>query len=81
MSAESLVAEARSQVDDVDLGPVHAWKRANPGGLAVGTMPIYVPRPLIEAVGALPVAIFGYSSLITILWCKFWCKFLILVYE
>ncbi len=67
MSAESLVAEARSQVDDVDLGPVHAWKRANPGGLAVGTMPIYVPRPLIEAVGALPVAIFGGGDQVDII--------------
>ena len=36
-----------------------AWKEKNPGGLAVGHMPVYVPRPLLEAIHCLPVAIFG----------------------
>jgi benzoyl-CoA reductase subunit C len=38
---------------------VRAWKAAHPGGLAVGYMPIYVPRPLFEAIGCLPVGVFG----------------------
>jgi benzoyl-CoA reductase subunit C len=50
---------ARELVEDVGLQHVHDWKAAHPGGLAIGYMPIYVPRPLFEAMGCLPVAIFG----------------------
>ena len=39
--------------------PVKAWKDAHPGQLAIGHLPVYVPRPLLEALGVLPVAIFG----------------------
>lgn len=57
--AANVLAEARSLSEDLELGCVRRWKAANPGRLAVGYMPIYVPRPLLEAVGALPVAVFG----------------------
>jgi benzoyl-CoA reductase subunit C len=40
------------------LTAVREWKRGNPGP-AIGYMPIYVPRELLHAQGALPVAILG----------------------
>jgi benzoyl-CoA reductase subunit C len=57
-AAEAL-AGARELVDDLTFGHVRAWKDAHPGALAVGHLPIYVPRPLFEAMGCLPVSIFG----------------------
>jgi benzoyl-CoA reductase subunit C len=55
----ALLDRARALVDDRSLQQVRAWKAQHPGALAIGHMPIYVPRPLIEALGCLPVAIFG----------------------
>jgi benzoyl-CoA reductase subunit C len=50
---------ARALVEDRALQHVREWKAAHPGALAIGYMPIYAPRPLLEAMGCLPVAIFG----------------------
>jgi benzoyl-CoA reductase subunit C len=50
---------ARALVEDRALQHVREWKAARPGALAIGYMPIYAPRPLLEAMGCLPVAIFG----------------------
>jgi benzoyl-CoA reductase subunit C len=58
-AAEEILEYARGLVEDRALSAVKAWKVAHPGGLAIGHMPIYVPRPLFEAVGCLPVAVFG----------------------
>lgn len=55
----ALFGRARMLVEDRGLDHVRAWKDAHPGALAVGHLPIYVPRPLFEALGCLPVAIFG----------------------
>jgi benzoyl-CoA reductase subunit C len=55
----TVLARARRLVDDRTLAHVADWKAHHPGGLAVGYLPIYVPRPLLEAIGCLPVAIFG----------------------
>ncbi len=57
--AAPIFERARALVDDYTLGAVKAWKAAHPGALAVGHMPVYTPRPLIEATGSLPVAVFG----------------------
>lgn len=54
-----MLEQARALIDDKALPDVAAWKAANPGGLAIGYMPVYVPRPMFEAIGCLPVAIFG----------------------
>jgi benzoyl-CoA reductase subunit C len=54
----SLVERADEIVRDYRLGVVRAWK-ARTGGLAVGYLPIYVPRELLHAQGALPVALLG----------------------
>jgi len=56
---QALVASAQARWEDLDLGAVKAWKAAHPGRLAVGYLPIYAPRPLLEAIGCLPVAVFG----------------------
>jgi benzoyl-CoA reductase subunit C len=50
---------SRALVTDRSLEHVRAWKDRHPGALAVGYLPIYVPRPLLEAIGCLPVAVFG----------------------
>jgi benzoyl-CoA reductase subunit C len=55
----AVLERCQALVEDPSLGAVHDWKRRNPEGLAVGYMPIYVPQPLLEAIGCLPVAIFG----------------------
>lgn len=57
--AGDLLARARTLVEDLSFTAVREWKERHPGALAIGHMPIYAPRPLIEAVGALPVAVFG----------------------
>jgi len=54
-----LLERCRRLVDDLSFEAVRRWKEDNPGSLAVGYMPIYVPRPLVEAQGCLPVALFG----------------------
>jgi len=57
--ASSVLDEARALVDDLSLATVRQWKAEHPGALAIGYMPIYVPRPFLEAMGCLPVAVFG----------------------
>lgn len=57
--AASVLDRAHALVEDRALRCVAEWKAAHPGGLAIGHMPIYAPRPLLEAIGCLPVAIFG----------------------
>lgn len=53
-----LVARADGLFRDQSLDAVKAWK-ARTGGLAVGFLPIYVPRELLHAVGVLPVGLMG----------------------
>lgn len=57
--AASVLSLARTLVDDLALESVQRWRERHPGGLAIGYLPIYAPRPLIEALGGLPVALFG----------------------
>jgi benzoyl-CoA reductase subunit C len=54
----TLVAAADARFRDQALDAVRAWK-ANTGGLAVGFLPIYVPRELLHAQGVLPVGLMG----------------------
>ncbi len=65
--ASQILAQARTMMDDLHLGPVQRWKAANPDGLAIGYMPVYVPRPLFEAIGCLPVTIFGGGDQVDII--------------
>jgi len=54
----SLVARAEALYRDNTLPSVRAWKERT-GGLAIGFMPIYVPRELLHAQGVLPVGLMG----------------------
>lgn len=67
MSHETILETARELVNDLDFGEVRRWKSRNEGHLAIGYMPIYIPRPLLEAIGVLPVAIFGGGDQIDII--------------
>jgi benzoyl-CoA reductase subunit C len=53
-----LVRSAEETFRDYRLTGVRAWK-ARTGGLAVGYLPIYVPRELLHAQGVLPVGLMG----------------------
>jgi len=65
--AAPLLDRCRGLVDDLSMGAVKSWKEEHPGALAVGYLPIYVPRPLIEAQGCLPVAVFGGGDQVEII--------------
>lgn len=54
----AIAAEAEALCRDYRLESVRRWKQRT-GGLAIGYMPIYVPRELLEAQGVLPVGILG----------------------
>lgn len=62
-----ILERALALAEDHTFAAVRAWKDAHPGSLAIGHMPIYAPRPLVEAMGALPVAVFGAGSQIDII--------------
>ncbi len=57
--AAPVLDRATELLDDLNFESVKEWKAKNPGGLAIGTLPVYVPRPLLTAMGCLPVSIFG----------------------
>ena len=65
--ARPVLAEAEKLAEDFALDGVRRWKEDNPGRLAVGHMPVYTPRPLLEALGILPVALFGGGDQIDII--------------
>lgn len=54
----ALVAHADALFRDQALAAVREWKTRT-GGLAVGFLPIYVPRELLHAQGVLPVGLMG----------------------
>lgn len=55
---EEIAAAADALARDYRLQAVRDWKEET-GGLAIGFMPIYVPRELLHAQGALPVGLMG----------------------
>ena len=57
-SAETIARKAEDLYRDYRLGRVRRWKEET-GGLAIGYMPIYVPRELFHSQGVLPVGIMG----------------------
>jgi bcr-type benzoyl-CoA reductase subunit C len=58
LALEELVARAESLFRDYKLPAAAEWKKEHAGPV-IGYMPIYVPRELLHAQGALPVAILG----------------------
>ncbi|MFQ5655781.1 MAG: benzoyl-CoA reductase subunit C, partial [Planctomycetota bacterium] len=59
---KALLGRAEAIYRDTSLGSVREWKVAS-GGLAIGFMPIYVPRELLHSQGVLPVGIVGGGDL------------------
>ena len=59
---QQLVTQGEELMRDTSFPTVHAWK-ARTGGIAVGFMPIYVPRELLHAQGVLPVGIMGSGDI------------------
>jgi benzoyl-CoA reductase subunit C len=55
---QEIVDRAERIYRDVGLESVREWKRAT-GGLAVGYLPIWAPRELLDAQGVLPVGLMG----------------------
>ena len=54
----ALVARAEHLCRDYSFASVRAWKKET-GGVAIGYMPVYVPRELLWAQNALPVGLLG----------------------
>ncbi len=67
MQVEAIVEHAERLYGDMTLGSVRAWKEANPGRPAIGHLPVYVPRELLHAAGALPVALLGGGDMVDII--------------
>jgi benzoyl-CoA reductase subunit C len=63
---DAIVARAETLYRDLELLEVREWKKRNPGGLAIGFMPIYIPREIVHAAGMLPVGIMGGGDAIDI---------------
>lgn len=56
--AQRIVERAESLLHDLSFAAVGEWKQRH-GGLAIGYMPVYVPRELLHAQGCLPVGVLG----------------------
>ncbi len=59
LDAETILARCERLYGDTTLGEVRAWKKAHPGRPAIGHLPVYVPREVLHAAGALPVGLAG----------------------
>lgn len=62
-----LLRKAEEIADDLTQKAARDFKAKRPGSLVVGHMPIYAPRPLFEALGCLPVAVFGGGDRVDII--------------
>jgi len=58
-SLETLIDECRKHAFDLQFTRAKEWKDESPDRVLVGYMPIYFPREIIHAAGAMPVGIFG----------------------
>ncbi|MCC6572287.1 MAG: benzoyl-CoA reductase subunit C [Planctomycetes bacterium] len=61
-----MVAKMEALYADLDLAAVRDWKSRGQNRRAVGFLPVYVPREVIHAAGALPVGIMGGADRIEI---------------
>ena len=66
MEIRETARRCEEMVRDPDLAAVAGWKRAHPGGRAVGCFPVYVPAELVHAAGMLPVGVFGAGGTVDI---------------
>jgi len=66
MEIREMARRCEAMVRDPDFRTVSDWKRAHPGGRAVGYFPVYVPAELFHAAGILPVGVFGAGGSVDI---------------
>ena len=57
-TTHEIASEAEDLAFDVSLPRVREWKEKT-NGTAIGHLPVYAPREVIAAAGALPVSVFG----------------------
>lgn len=67
MALEALVARAEALYHDLSLEAVTSWKQRHPGALAIGSMPVYVPREILHAASVLPVGVMGGGDQVEII--------------
>jgi len=67
VSLEQLVGRAEELYHDLDLKAVTEWRERNGGARAIGYLPIYVPREIIDAAGMLPVGLMGGGDQVEII--------------
>lgn len=58
-SPQAIAAWCEELYFDLDFRAVLAWKAAVPGRKVVGHVPVFAPREIVHAAGALPVSIVG----------------------
>lgn len=56
---EQIAAECEAIYYDLEFKSVRDWKAAVPGRKVVGALPVFAPREVVHAAGALPLAIVG----------------------
>jgi benzoyl-CoA reductase subunit C len=57
--AEAIAAECEALYYDLGSAPARRWKAAAPGRKVVGYLPVFCPREVVHAAGALPLGISG----------------------
>lgn len=65
-SLSSILDYVEELYRDTRFGVVRAWKDAEPGRKVVGHLPVFAPREVIDAAGALPLAIAGAGDRIDV---------------
>ena len=65
MDNQKIIERCRKLYEDMDFNYVREWKEKT-GGQAIGIMPIYFPKEVIHAAGALPVETYGGGDMIDI---------------
>lgn len=58
VSTQAIIEKCQNLYDDLDFTAVKEWKKKT-GGKVIGFLPVYIPREIIHAAGALPVGIMG----------------------
>jgi benzoyl-CoA reductase subunit C len=63
----TIIARAQQLFEDLRFDAARAWKSAKPDRKVVGYMPIYVPREIIHAAGALPLGVVGGGDMLEVI--------------
>lgn len=61
-----LMVALREQFEDLSFGYARQWKQKDASRRVIGFLPIYIPREILHACGALPVGIFGAGDRIPV---------------